>query len=466
MFYQRGDDHASLIDVRTPRADRSVLACSSLKSGPPVNENYSNKSDPKAAAALLKSSAPQHTNLPLSRFSHDPRFYFPHFQPVVDIPTGRIIGYESLTRTHQRDGSVVSAGILFEDESVDKDIRLEIDRTVRKKALRRFANDPNGGMLFINISPRWASLLANGVESPTVKMIREVGIDPSRVVVEITEKLGDVASLEALVAVYRNEGMKVAIDDFGVGGSQVDRLIALKPDFLKIDMGIFKDAARNGESAKVLLALSALSEQAHFEIICEGVESEEEFHFAIECGAQKVQGWLFGKADGPLMDPEITRDSVAFLQTLYLERKKAMVVRASERNNLIAKYIGLIFEYQKQGNVSAVDSRLFYDAGLLRYYLCDTRGKQISPNYNFGENGLEIDESSLGCYWSHRPYFPVAIGLKDKIRRQQIVSRSYVDGPTKRLCKTTTILLDDETILLVDALAFDDVLYCERDASW
>lgn len=465
MLFRKREGAESWDELATMAARGTALTYSSLKYGPPVTSPSSGQPDlhdakPTSDVGLEVRNPSGKCS---SNFSYDPRFYFPHFQPVVDIPTGRIVGYESLTRTHERSGSIVSAGHLFEDETVSDHIRLDIDRAVRKKALRRFANDPNGGQIFLNISPRWAGLVADDEETPTIKMIREVGIDPSRVVIEITEKLGDVASLESLVSSYRREGLKIAIDDFGVGGSQVDRLIALKPDYLKIDMGIFKDAARNGESAKVLLALSALSEQAHFEIICEGVESEEEFHFAIECGAQKVQGWLFGKADGPLLKPDITRDSVAFLQTLYLERKKAMVVRASERNNLIAKYIGLIFEYHKQESIKTVDSSLFYDAGLLRYYLCDTRGKQISPNYNFTEDGVDCDDSYLGSYWSHRPYFPIAIGLKDKIRRKQIVSRSYVDGPTKRLCKTTAMLIDDDTIMLVDALAFDDVLYCEHE---
>ena len=415
-------------------------------------------------------SEPASSSVPLpmvgtddSNLNPDPRFFFPHYQPVVDIPTGSIVGYESLTRTHERDGSIVSAGYLYEDDAIEDSLRLAVDRSVRRKALQRFADDDSSGMLFINISPRWAELLAAGVESPTVKMIHEVGIEPSRVVVEITEKMGDVETLASLVEVYRREGIKVAIDDFGVGGSQVDRLIALKPDFLKIDMGIFKNAARNGSAATVLLALSAISEQAHFEIICEGVETEEEFHFAIECGAQKVQGWLFGKAESMLLQRDITQESVAFLQTLYLDRKKAMIVRASERNNLLAKYIGLISECHKQNCVDSIDVRIFYDAGLLRYYVCDIRGKQISPNYKFTTSGLEQDDSHIGCYWSHRPYFPITVGLQSHLRREQVVSRNYVDGLTKRLCKTTSVLLDDETVLLVDALAFDDVLYCSQN---
>ena len=398
-------------------------------------------------------------------YSFDPRFYFPYFQPIVDIPTGRIFGYEGLVRTYSQKGDVISAGWLFEDDHISDDIRLNIDRAVRQKALHRFANDPDGGMLFLNISPQWASMLEAGTEAPTIRMIRESGIDPSRVVIEITEKVVDVSLLEALVKVYRKAGVKLAIDDFGVGGSQVDRLIALKPDFIKIDMGIFKDASQNGDSAKVLLALSALSEQANFEIICEGVESEEEFHFAIECGAQKVQGWLFGKADGPLLKADVTKDSVAFLQTLYLERKKELVVRTSERNNLIAKYANLIYEYHKQNRIHELDSMLLCKAGLLRYFLCDTQGKQISPNINFLDDGIWLDDEPKGCYWSHRPYFALAIGLEGG-EREQIVSNSYVDGPTKKLCKTTSMRLDANTILLVDSVAFDDTLYCRESSKF
>lgn len=398
-------------------------------------------------------------------YSFDPRFYFPHFQPIVDIPSGRIVGYESLVRTYNQNREIVSAGWLFEDDHIDDEVRLHIDRAVRQKSLHRFANDPEGGLLFINISPQWATMIEAGTEIATLKMLRESGIDPSRIVIEITEKVVDVSVLESLVKIYRGAGMKLAIDDFGVGGSQVDRLIALKPDFIKIDMGIFKDASRNGDSARVLLALAALSEQAHFEIICEGVESEEEFHFAIECGAQKVQGWLFGKADGPLLKPTVTQDSVAILQTLYLERKKELVIRTSERNNLIAKYVNLIFEYHRQERIHELDSRLLSNAGLLRYYLCDLKGKQISADVNFLDDGMWLNEESIGCYWSHRPYFALAIGLEGA-QREQIVSNSYVDGPTKKLCKTTSMRLDENTIMLVDSIAFDDTLYCQNASTY
>jgi EAL domain-containing protein (putative c-di-GMP-specific phosphodiesterase class I) len=393
------------------------------------------------------------------KYSFDPRFYFPHFQPIVDIPSGKIFGYESLVRTYDQSGDIVSAGWIFEDDHIGDDIRLNIDRSVRQKSIHRFANDPDGGLLFINISPQWASMLEAGKEAPTIKMIRESGIDPSRIVIEITEKVVDVSLLESMVKVYRNAGLKLAIDDFGVGGSQVDRLIALKPDFIKIDMDIFKDASRNGESARVLLALSALSEQANFEIICEGVESEQEFHFAIECGAQKIQGWLFGKADGPLLKRDVTKDSVAFLQTMYLERKKELIIRTSERNNLIARYVNLIFEYHRQERIHELDSEVPCEAGLLRYYLCDIHGKQVSPNINFLDDGMWLDDEPVGSYWSHRPYFALAIALESR-EREQIVSNAYVDGPTKKLCKTTSMKLNSDTILLVDSIAFDDTLYC------
>jgi len=393
-------------------------------------------------------------------YSFDPRFYFPNFQPIIDIPSGLICGYESLVRTYSQGGGIVSAGWLFEDDHISDDIRINIDRSVREKSLIRFAKDPACGLLFINISPQWASMLQAGREAPTLKMIREIGIDPARVVIEITEKVANPELLETMVNVYRSAGLKIAIDDFGVGGSQIDRLIAINPDYIKIDMGIFKDASKNGDSAKVLLALSTLSQHADFEIICEGVETEEEFHFAIECGAQKVQGWLFGQADALLHKPDITRDSVAFLQALYLERKKERVARAAERNSLIAKYVNLIYDYHRLGRVSDLDASLLNKAGLIRYFLCDLAGKQITPNIDFCKEGMVVDDASVGCYWSHRPYFALALGLKNK-EDQRVVSTPYVDTVTKKLCKTTALFFDADTIMLVDSISLNDVLYCD-----
>jgi EAL domain-containing protein (putative c-di-GMP-specific phosphodiesterase class I) len=401
----------------------------------------------------------------LSVRSIDPRFYFPRYQPIVDIATGSIVGYESLSRTFDSFGKVVSAGSIFSDESVPENARLRIDRAVRLKALYRFANDPSAGLVYLNVSPRWAIKIASGEESPTIKMIRETGIDPARVVIEITEKLADVRVLEALTNVYRREGLKIAIDDFGVGGSQIDRLLALEPDYLKVDMDIFKDAARGGASANLLLTLSALSKQTRFEIICEGVETEQELHFAMECGAQKVQGWLFGKAESAFLKADLTKYAVSYLQMMYLKRKKERLQLHLERNRQIAACVKHIQYAYLNNKLDELDVPQLQSIGLMRYFICDLNGNQISPNVNFTHDGFSFDKTVIGSCWCHRPYFPLVHGLDELPEREHLISDSYIDVRTHELCRTSSMKIGNGQILLVDSKVYDDVLFVEDDGS-
>jgi EAL domain-containing protein (putative c-di-GMP-specific phosphodiesterase class I) len=86
---------------------------------------------------------------------------------------------------------------------------------------------------------------------PTLEMIKATGIDPKRVVIEITESQGDIEMLKDMVAVYHEAGLMVAVDDFGAGASQVDRVEALRPDIVKLDMRLFS-RLHVGDIARIL----------------------------------------------------------------------------------------------------------------------------------------------------------------------------------------------------------------------
>src|SRR5690606_36646549 len=99
---------------------------------------------------------------------------------------------------------------------------------------------PESGFLTLNIPPAWISRLGDKAASPTLKMVESSGIDPARVVIEITETHGELRQLQRLVKQYHQAGLRVAIDDLGAGNSQLDRIIALAPDIIKLDMRLFK----------------------------------------------------------------------------------------------------------------------------------------------------------------------------------------------------------------------------------
>ena len=387
--------------------------------------------------------------------------FFPHFQPIIDVCSGLIAGYESLARYKNEQGKTVSAGWLFNDPGIPNNKIIEVDRHVRSRALHAIAEKPDSGLIFINVSPARIKQFDKGMTPTSIKLIRELGIDPSRVVIEITEKLGDTAILDRMVKLYREEGLQIAIDDFGVEGSQVDRLIDYNPDFLKIDMDIFKQASKGGPAANVLLSLSDLADRSDCEILCEGVETEEEYHFAIECGASKMQGWLFHPALPDFIDNTSLVDRVFSFQKSYLERKRNRVLVANKANEKVNQILSTIVGCFKQKGFDNLDLPPLFSLGVTRFFACDFNGNQISPNYEITPTHIHEDNTCLGRNWSHRPYFPLLLALNETVESRQIVSKPYFDKSTKALCKTRGFVLNKEEILFIDTAVTDETLFCE-----
>ena len=193
----------------------------------------------------------------------------PFFQPLIDTATGRIAGYEALARLRDEQGQIVSAGPLFTDPGVDPDDLLDLDRTIRRMALEAFRDNPDG-FISINISPLWVSRLEPGKPLPSLQLLEEIGLPPEQVVFEITELQGDLQELKEAVRRYREAGIRIAIDDFGAGYSMLDRVLALEPDILKLDIQLFRQAASgNGNSGDFVKALALMAEKSGCWIIAE-----------------------------------------------------------------------------------------------------------------------------------------------------------------------------------------------------
>ncbi|MDB6060647.1 MAG: hypothetical protein JWM78_750 [Verrucomicrobiaceae bacterium] len=388
--------------------------------------------------------------------------YFPHYQPLIYVPSGTIAGYELLARTHARKNNVVSAGGLFSDPTLPVSLKIGIDRHLRQIGFDYFAQHEECGFVSINISPDWISRLGAGVISPTLKMIDEAGLDPSRVVIEITETAGELKELQRLVKQYRKHGLRIAIDDFGAGNSQLDRIIALAPDIIKLDMRLFKNAARGGLSADVLLGLMAITERAGFEVVCEGVETIEEFCFGIDCGANYMQGYLFSEA---VVEPLATDSFKPFIKELtgeYFKRKTTRLGHSIDHTRHIkSAVLDLKQNLQNGAEPHQVMTSALQPLGIMRFFICDDSGNQLSPNFEIGTDGICIEDAYIGYNWSWRPYFPTLLAMRNRIEFDLVASTTYRDASTRRLCKTFGLFLDDQRVLLVDAEVRDEVLLAQ-----
>lgn len=385
----------------------------------------------------------------------------PHFQPIIGLTSGRIVGYECLARSLSSSGSARSFGHFFSDSQINSSFKLQVDRALRYQALDYFSKHPDSGYITLNISPAWIENILETQTVPTLEMIEDIGIDPKRVVIEITETKGDLDRLKEMVGLYHQAGLMVAVDDFGAGSSQIDRIEALEPDIVKLDMRFVKQASRGGKSADVALSISSIANRVGCHIVCEGVETEEEFHFGIECGSNHVQGYIFHKALAETINENSTVDKVRGLQKSYLKKKAIKLLRASEQNHNSKQVVNEIKNNYLNGDVLKVN-RVIKESEICRYYVCDCEGNQVTPNYEISGNEFFENVNTLGLNLSHRPYFPAFIAKTNSSDQDITVSEVYRDIETRLLCRTYAINLDVNKILLVDTFVEDEIIYAKE----
>jgi EAL domain-containing protein (putative c-di-GMP-specific phosphodiesterase class I) len=217
-----------------------------------------------------------------------------------------------------------------------------LDRQIRDNALSRLHEAPADWFLSLNMSPRWISRLRADQALPSLKQLPRYGIDPQRIVFEITELGGNSQRLAEVVARYREAGARIAIDDFGAGYSQLDRVLALQPDILKLDMRLFQAAALGGPSSDVVKALAQMAEKTGCWIIAEGVETEAQLNFALECGSRYVQGFLFARAQEAFFATDAFVQRFAELRQRYVRQKLAERGRLMQMRQQLAELMSIL----------------------------------------------------------------------------------------------------------------------------
>jgi EAL domain-containing protein (putative c-di-GMP-specific phosphodiesterase class I) len=372
------------------------------------------------------------------------------FQPFIDTATGRIAGVEALGRLRQPDGQLASVGPLFADPRTPAIALRRLDRQIRDNALSRLHEAPAEWFLSLNMSPRWISRLRADQPLPSLKQMLRHGVDPQRIVFEITELGGNGQRLAEVVARYREAGARIAIDDFGAGYSQLDRVLALQPDILKLDMRLFQAAALGGPSSDVVKALAQMAEKTGCWIIAEGVETEAQLNFALECGSRYVQGFLFARAQEAFYPTDAFVQRFAELRQRYVRQKLAERGRLMQMRQQLAELMAILQAWaQAHAPLSALP-QLEAFPWLLRFYQCDRHGTQLTPNLEWRNNGWVADNRYLGHNWSWRPYFYhlLAEGWEE---RRLTLSSTYRDATSNQYCLTAGQFFDNgERLLLID----------------
>ncbi|MCJ8190439.1 putative bifunctional diguanylate cyclase/phosphodiesterase [Sphingomicrobium aestuariivivum] len=220
--------------------------------------------------------------------------FLAHFEPQVDLATGRVTGFEVLSRWDHP-----LAGMIGPDRFIpvaeEHNLIGPLTEHVFKGAMKRAAEWPDDIDLSINIAP--SQLSDSWLAQKLVKLLTETGFPPERLVVEITESslFSDLEVARTVIASLKNQGIRIALDDFGTGFSSLSHLRALPFDMIKIDRSFVSSLAEDRESRAIVRAVTTLAQALDIPVTVEGVETARTHALVMQIGCQKGQGWYFGK---------------------------------------------------------------------------------------------------------------------------------------------------------------------------
>ena len=218
-----------------------------------------------------------------------------HFQPIVDLETDKIYGYESLARGVEDDGSLIYPDKLFK-WAREGDMVFYLDRACRETSLKTAAVKNIAAKVFINFIPT-AIYDPTFCLASTVKWAKQLDLNPQNIIFEVIESdhVIDIEHLRGILEYYKSQGFKVALDDVGSGYSSLNLLAKLKPDIVKIDREIMDHIDTNTTNQSIFRAIVGIAKENNIMVLAEGVERAEEVAFASANGADLAQGYYFGK---------------------------------------------------------------------------------------------------------------------------------------------------------------------------
>jgi diguanylate cyclase (GGDEF)-like protein len=218
----------------------------------------------------------------------------PYFQPLVDLGSGAVHGFEVLCRwRHPTRGVLQPADFIPLAEAgglIDA-----LTTAVLRTACREAQGLPETMTLAVNVAPQ--QIQDEGLAEKILAVLAETGFPPERLEIELTENalVNDLAAAKRVITLLKGAGIRIALDDFGTGYSSLCYLSELPFDKIKIDRSFIQTLHERQESAKIISAIVGLGKSLGVPTIAEGVETADEVDFLRRIGCSTAQGYYFSE---------------------------------------------------------------------------------------------------------------------------------------------------------------------------
>ena len=234
----------------------------------------------------------------------------PHYQPIVDLKTRRIVGFESLARWYHPMNGLVAPNT-FIPLAEELGLIDALSGQLFGDSCRDAANWPEHVSLSFNFSP--TQLSDKNFAQDVLTILADTGLPPYRLEAEITESaiVSDFEATRHAIQTLRSAGVRIVIDDFGTGYSGLSQLYELRFDKLKVDKRFIQQIGKSSESDIFMRAIFGLCKGLDLCVTAEGIENVAQADAVFAYGAHEGQGFLFSKA---VPADEVSRLLIGFPQ--------------------------------------------------------------------------------------------------------------------------------------------------------
>ena len=387
----------------------------------------------------------------------------PFFQPIICIKTGKVFAYESLVRGRSKaTGALVSPAELFALTD-SKALTREFDQLCQQLSLKYFKKYKSNSLLFMNIHTN--CIMQETTDSLMLPNLTEqMGFNPNVIGLEFIEsKAHSAHELIGFVRQQRESGFLIVVDDFGSEHSNIERLILIHPDIIKIDRNIIHGIDKDTYLQSILKSIVSLSEMTGSVCLAEGVETKEEVLTCALLGVNLLQGFAIARpaADLLALEQEALQKMAEFQRELrqhsvsYLRETR---YHTSDVNTIADWLIRQIdIENDDMDSIEAVlQEFVIVNSKIELIFILDEDGIQVSnmicaPHIANKPNSYIFHVQEKGGNHCLRPYFTCFEAFKI----DRFLTDKHLSSGSGNLCRTLAVRLPGKNkfyILCIDFL--------------
>ena len=237
----------------------------------------------------------------------------PYYQPLIDLRSGVLLGFEMLARwTHLQRGPI--SPDLFVPIAEEAGMIVAMTETLLRQACRDAAKWPDHLTIAVNVSP--VQLRDEGLPAMIAKALAESGLPARRLEIELTESalITDYALAREILMQLKATGVRLVLDDFGTGYSSLRHLQTLPFDKFKVDAVLIRSMAESAQSPKVVAAIAGFGHSLGLPVVAEGIEDAATAATLTSMGYDIGQGWYFGLPIAAMaVDAMLAQDAVTIV---------------------------------------------------------------------------------------------------------------------------------------------------------